>query len=455
MKIISARNLIPVFVLTVLLSAVGFAAAQQLGIEISPEERTVNLGKSAVFEITVTNDFGNFDEFYLFVTGSPSNWINIDSGYLRLPPHSSSKVDLGFYPNDQPGVYEYEVFFQSVNDPSRVVSRKVMLKVLGEKEDRIDVIGHDISKGEIGVSTEVDFLSTAEKEVLIDYSVSGDSGKIIITETLSFTVDGAENITHIIPIPADIIAGMYTVKVKVRNTGDEFQNSFDIQPVHDMKQVEEARKTPLFDETKITVSNEGNVVEKEYRIVSNVPTGFVTFSQPPSKCQDSVCEWILSKLNPEESAQIVFRLEYWPLFAQGLLIGVLVVSFFVYGVRRAITPSLRKRIDTSSGGIYTAVIEVKNPGKRISNVVIRDEVSPLFKVSGAFDTVKPEVRETEAGTEIVWSLPEMEPKDHRILHYTITPLINGHLKVPGASMRYLTSRGRKAKADTRERYISA
>ena len=99
----------------------------------------------------------------------------------------------------------------------------------------------------------------------------------------------------------------------------------------------------------------------------------------------------------------------------------------------------------------TAVIA----GKKIKNVVIRDQVSSLFEVKGKFETVKPAIRQTEEGTELVWTLGAIEPRDHRIIHYNVRPMVNGSLRLPKAYMTYESSGGKRAKISTKEKLMAA
>ncbi len=63
-------------------------------------------------------------------------------------------------------------------------------------------------------------------------------------------------------------------------------------------------------------------------------------------------------------------------------------------------------------------------------------------------TLKPhEFRHTSRGTKVIWSLPELEPHEHRVINYKIKAKLNilGSFSLPRAVVEY--SRGkRKRKA---------
>jgi hypothetical protein len=317
------------------------------------------------------------------------------------------------------------------------------------------VLDSDISYEAYSVDFKVTLSTRSEKDVTIDFSLVSDSGKTVATDTRTFTVDGELNVTHSIPITSDMVAGMYTAKIGVKGTDLKSQSSFEVYAVHRMVKTEEEASTALYHEVRITVANEGNVVEEGYKVKTQVPTGFLTFSRVPAECGDDWCEWSVAKLNPEESLQIIYRVEYWPLIAEGLIIGVLLISFFLIGWNKANAPRLIKKIGDKKGDEYTTVLEIKNASKKIRNVVIRDQVSPLLEVRGKFETIKPAIKQTEEGTELVWSLGAIEPKDHRIIHYMVKPQVSGHLKLPRAYMKYVTGGGKSSKVVSKETYLAA
>jgi len=307
-----------------------------------------------------------------------------------------------------------------------------------------------------GVVTEMTFNSPSGKEITVDYSVVNAEGATIATETIAYKITGTQTISHTLPLPGIMTAGTYTTKVAVKNSDIGFQSKFQVEAVRNVVTKEEGAGNPLYKEVRITVSNEGNVPEEDYRVTSGVPTGFVTFVEGPGTCQSEICEWVVSRLNPSESLQIIYRVDYWPFFLAGIIIAAMFLTAFVVAIDSATSPGIRKKIEAgSTEHEFTAVLDVVNKMKKVSNVVVRDTLSPLFKVKDVFETVTPSIKPFEDGTELVWELGDLEPGEHRILHYKLEPVIRGHLKVNRAQMRYLDSRGRKHKAASGETFILA
>jgi len=442
---------IAVFTLLAFLLVSGFAAAQQVSIDVAPQEMKVEPFHLARFIATVSSSETE-GGIYLFVTGSPSHWINMGTSYIDLPARKPVDVLVEFYPNDKPGTYYYTFYAQLTESPETAQSQTVKL-VVSSGED-IFVKSHSIEKHGRSIDMQLGLLSEKKDGVTVDYSIVNSAGTTVATYTRTYFVEGAENVSQTIELSDDMVADTYTAVIKVKGTDYEFSKSFDIEPVRRIVKSEEEVSGLLYDEHRISISNDGNVVEKGYVVSSNVPTGFLVFSHEPDECSGGKCVWSVEKLNPDEDVNIVYRVEYWPLFAEGLMIAVLLGVFVFFARSRMGTPRITKTITHGKDG-YTAVIEIRNPSRKITNVVVRDEVSPLFRLEDAFETLKPAVKHHESSTELVWSLPAIEPGDHRIIHYRLRPVVNGDLKVPKAYMRYATADGKKMRAESRELNLAA
>lgn len=428
------------------------AAQKDLTMDLIDTELIVNPGEEAIFMLTAYSPETE-GGLYIFVEGKPSHWINLGTSYIDLPIDGPVFIPIDFYPNNVPGTYEYKIFVQSMLNPEVKMGKAVTLVILGG--DDIKVLGSAITMDKENINIRLEMDSIVDEEVTAEFSLISSSGVKMATYTRTFAVDGKTNITQSIPLSAAVFADTYTVRVEVKDADMLFEETFEIDPVHRIVKASEESSGALFQEYSISVSNEGNVIEEDYTVTANVPTGFVTFSVEPDNCEGGVCEWTVPKLNPEEALQIVYRVEYWPLVAQGLLIAVILGVFVFFGWNRINVPSFRKRVEIGKDGKYTTVLEIRNAGKKITNVVIKDEVSPLFKLIRKFDTVEPAIKHHEDTTELVWSLPAIEPGDHRIIHYKVTPVVEGHLKVPKAHMRYSTENGKKSKIESKGTYIAA
>jgi hypothetical protein len=446
------KQLLGITLVIFLLSAGLTAAQKDIDMAVYPTQIVVEPGEPAKFIVTAYSP-ENEGGLYLFVSGKPTQWINMGTSYIDLPIADPIDVLVEFYPNDVPGTYEYEMVLQSFSYPGLKKTAPVKLVVLGAEE--VGGIDNEITVGEDSIGIRLALETDVEDAVTIDFSLLSSSGKTVSTYTRTFVFGGKKNITHQIPLTDAPFSGEYTVKVDVKDSDIAFEKSFMIEPVHRVVKTEEANSGPLFEEYEIEVSNEGNAIEEDYRVSADVPTGFVVYSRQPDSCEEGECEWVIPKLNPEEAFQIVYRVQHWPLIAEGVLIAVLLGVFVLFGWNRLNVPSFKKKLEIGKDGSYTTVLEIRNAGKKITNVVVKDDVSPLFRVKDEFETVKPAVKHHEDMTELVWLLPAIEPGDHRIIHYRMTPVVKGHLKVPRAYMRYAIKGGKKAKVSTKEMHVAA
>jgi hypothetical protein len=71
-------------------------------------------------------------------------------------------------------------------------------------------------------------------------------------------------------------------------------------------------------------------------------------------------------------------------------------------------------------------------------------VSPLAQVlHEEIESTKPVIRRLEQGTELIWKLGEMKPREERILQYKVRSLVHGSLKMPGAHLKFTAGKGEK------------
>lgn len=289
----------------------------------------------------------------------------------------------------------------------------------------------------------------SDEKTQLEIDVELASGITIIkAQKLLWYIDGPNTLKK--KVMNDILGGNYSVLVSIN---DEIIKSieFSVETVHNIVKSKIIEENPLYDIVTIYIRNEGNVVE-EYYVEENVPddkiTGFVT---KPNVCSDEKCGFYIEDLVPGATAKIVYRIEHWPyMFVYGLgIVAILFVGFLTFF--KATNPRIKKRHTKKTNHV---TIEVKNPYMRnVKNVVVRDWISPLARVHGKFDSVKPVIRKSEAGTELIWRIGNLAAKEERILSYKLRPLIEGSLKMPRAYMRFRDNKGRRLKIHSNQLVI--
>jgi len=139
-----------------------------------------------------------------------------------------------------------------------------------------------------------------------------------------------------------------------------------------------------------------------------------------------------------DAAVITYNISRLPLIIGSLIIVFSVAGIVGIGVVRVRTPNIKKRY-VRKRGEHLIVLEIKGSlTKELSNVLVKDRVSPLGRVVPEFEGPKPIVREGDAGTELIWRLGNLRPRSEIYLSYRIRPLVEAQLKMPRAYLMYRT-----------------
>ena len=129
-----------------------------------------------------------------------------------------------------------------------------------------------------------------------------------------------------------------------------------------------------------------------------------------------------------------------------LILGIIITLTYQYITR----PLLDKKYSGLLEGEkeLKIMLSVRNQGRRtIKNVIVKDTIPPLARVIKEFDTLTPEIKIKSSGTELIWKLEKIRPREERLLTYKIKPLIDviGKLKLPKSYFTYDSRLGRKRK----------
>jgi len=142
---------------------------------------------------------------------------------------------------------------------------------------------------------------------------------------------------------------------------------------------------------------------------------------------------------------VTYSVSYWPMINGYALIAVVMIGLVAFSFMKATTPRIVKRHSRKGEDRHNVSIHVTNPFfHRLSDVVVRDWVSPLGQVlQEEIESAKPAIRSQDEGTELIWKLGDMKPREERILQYKVRPLMRGSLKMPGAQLKFNTDKGDK------------
>ncbi|MEM0243143.1 MAG: hypothetical protein QXT34_01665 [Candidatus Aenigmatarchaeota archaeon] len=186
----------------------------------------------------------------------------------------------------------------------------------------------------------------------------------------------------------------------------------------------------------VEIENVGNVIQK-IRLEEEFPIilkPFVVFEGMNPKIENNKAIWEVD-LKPKEKITFSYSIIYLPIL---LLASILVVAFLVFLFFYLLKPRSLKKYEKFED-IYKIKIFIKNSSrKRMKNIEISDFVPSLFSIV-EFETLKPQVKKSKDGYDLIWKIRELKPKEELIISYKIKPLIEiiGEVKLPKPKIKYV------------------
>jgi hypothetical protein len=416
---------------------------QPVEVSIEPLSIKTDLEIPARFLIKIRNRQNFVEELKISVEGPHIHWVTNPIILLLAPKNSTKEVMLTFYPVAYRGNFDFDVTTYSYKTSMVHDTRSINLYI----PPPIVAENFTVAREGALVTATID-IETLKKESLnlITTLFDIDGGPIDASQD-SYEIQGKSVLTHTLALPNNPIAGDYNVKYSINNnlTGEQF---FTVEPIHKVERTEKLVANAMFGVVTVTYRNIGNIAEMNYATQEVLPTITITgFITNPDSCQDGLvdktCTYIISELQPGATAQISYRVEYWPYYIQ--IAAAAIITFIILGFSflRAAKPSLGKRSIKKSTNVHSVILEVKNPFlHHLKDVVIRDWVSPLARVMHhEIGGLKPVLKKSGAGTELIWKIGEIKPKEVRYLNYKIKTLVEGNLKMPRAYIRFRTPKG--------------
>jgi hypothetical protein len=196
----------------------------------------------------------------------------------------------------------------------------------------------------------------------------------------------------------------------------------------------------------IKVRNDGNIVEGSFFVTDSVSEFTSNFFYPQTIPASSekidgkvMYRWIVEGLEPEQETEIKYEIRYFSIWFTSLAIFIVVFLAFTYVYR----PRIRKTFNfigpLAKGKEVSILLEVKNSTlHEVKNITVKDTITSIAQLVRKFDTVKPEIKKTDAGTELEWRIKSLQPLEERVLTYRIKPVIDiiGSMRLPNATMSF-------------------
>lgn len=451
------RKLVLVLLAGVLVSsacASSALASSPVELSVTPSVASTYLGSSVTFNLTITNNQNTYDGFTIGVSGPHLEWVNLGNYYQGVNAMSSKSVPLILYPVKYDGTFVHNITVSSFSDPGVEASKTITLTVLPVEVLSAQDFTARLSGNNLNVA--VTLKSAGRKEAGVAFSVLDSKGNLITSASSTMVVNGSKEVSMSIPLPEGLLAGSYTVKMNVAGTDIAAQAGFSVEEVRNVTETKTVVSSPLYQEVTIVVRNSGNVAESGYKVYQTLDRDLlITWITSPTKIyvgeEATVNEWLIQEIGPGESATVSYRIEYWHIFAEWALVIIVIALVLLITYFRVTTPSIRKKCVSKGRGGYTITLDVKSPMiGGIKSVIVRDWVTPLARVLKKFHMAVPVVTQSDDGTELIWRLGDMKPREERVLSYTIKPVVEGSLRMPRARMSYKTAKEKKVRTHSRE-----
>ncbi len=200
----------------------------------------------------------------------------------------------------------------------------------------------------------------------------------------------------------------------------------------------------------VKITNEGNVLNTQkvslpvtfWEVLLSAHKGSIV-----KEGTQRYLRWELS-VSPNESKSIEYVTNYrWLLYLAGLLLLFGLFYLYVRSPVKVIKKAATlKREEEALSGIKIT-LEIRNKSSQpLSEVKVIDLVPGIADVESSLEvgTLQPEeIQHTKRGTKVIWSLTELEGKEHRLITYRVKAKLNilGAFSLPRAVVEY-KKRGR-------------
>ncbi len=437
--------LVSVFIASLLL--LPLTSLAYLELDAVQNSKSAYLMEDVAFDFILKNRRYLDDPVAITIKGEHREWLQSTYTLINMEGNSQEEFSINYYPTgDVSGIFRYTIKAESLISKLSVTEDFYL-----DVKRPAEITGFEVTKDGTLINMEVTMESNAERTVTLNFELIGRDSQVIDSFSREAVLEEGENaLEYTIEVSESMPACDYMIRATLEGTSNSRTSSFTVMPVHDVVESVTKKSSPLYEEFEITVYNNGNVPEPLYVVQTTVPnndliTGFVT---SPSSCSgdgdNQDCNYVIKDLEPGATALVTYRLDFWSIYAQYSLIIIAILGVAAFGFFRAASPTIRKKASKRGMDKHHIVLEIKNPFYHsLSNVIVRDWVSPLASVlHDEIEMFKPLVRRSDAGTELIWRLGDMRPRETRIITYPIKTLVQGSLKMPRAYIRFNKPNGK-------------
>ncbi|RLE47662.1 hypothetical protein DRJ25_01830 [Candidatus Woesearchaeota archaeon] len=427
-------------------------------VEISPKNQKILLNESAVFNLTIKHSSLSDELFELY---SPDVLWDIRTGdVLRVPSHEVFSTKLIVRPlNVNPGIYGVPLIFRMVSSGEKVEDR-VTIETASQylpSDEYLPAV-----KATPAFKTEID--PREPYEFVIDLENKNRRNLSVVKIKVRSNVLNKDYTTSLGPLEKKKVKFIVNFDPLTKPQKDVFYVTllvpeqerayqFDLFPtpvrIISYGGIEENVSEDdsfLKSVTHVKLINKGNGAHYyTYSFYAgSLKRLFLSSSEDLSIVRNAL-EWDVF-LEPGESAELFVIVNYRPVFWAFVIFFVIIFGYFVFRSPVIIKKSARV-IRTREGGIsdVKVVLNVIHRGyRKVANFEMIDLIPKIatYIPDNSASTVPPEnVTKSESkGTLVKWNLGQVEPKEHRIITYSIRSKLSilGGLRLPVAVAKFRT-----------------
>jgi hypothetical protein len=444
------------------------AAADEVSLSISPSDILINNTEIKSVDITITNNQNFADTFSLSVWPS-TTWAGIMPNLERysisnLESKSSETVKLYFSAaaDAEPIATSFLVTATSTSVLTKNVSASAAVVVRTQRRTSVYISDLFIDKYALdpedcmNIRVDVTNLNPATESYKLSTVITKDMNPVNRLEDDLLDVDGKSigSATHSYCIGKYMENGEYTLSATLKSSLNKLIDTrsvnFRVSPKVMLTYGKSVSYTPFAQIKTITVKNEGNVVENDFYITESV-SDFVSKLFYPVTTPTIVesadgkvsYSWKIDRLPPGEETSVTYEIRFVSIWFSGIVIAIVVYIAFTY----VYTPRISKQFTMigplKRGKEISMLLELRNSTLyEIKNIVVSDSIPPLASLVEKFDTMRPEAKKTDAGTELMWRIKSLKPFEERVLTYRIKTNVDiiGSMHLPKAGMEYLNQK---------------
>jgi hypothetical protein len=458
------KNNFTIFFLSFITVFLFFESVLAAEIDLVVPERTVTAyaGQNNHIGILVKNNLAMTDTFY--ISAWPTYWVNMPKYSMNLNSGEATNITIILNPpkDVEEGIRAYTITVTSIGSNASA-SKQIFFDIV--RPSNVFISDVEINKQNLNPSEVLNFkpiITSIDKkqltEIIVTTKILKDDNIIQVFEnTLSVAPLNTETLSYDFNIKTTNAPGEYIIdtilKNKLNKVVDEKKVTFNVLSVHKIDEEKKTENEFLHSTVTIVVINNGNVVESNFYVTESLPMFSKNFFYPkiePTSQEEKqnriVYKWLINELAPTEKVVIGYQLR----FTNVVVISCILIIAVVWIIWLFFRPALKK----SCVGLLlkdkeiTISLYLKNKGRKpLNDINVVDYVPPLAVLIKKFDTLEPKITRKVTGTELVWKIKELNPKEERVLTYRIKPIIEvvGDLKLPKAYLVYKSKIGKKSR----------